>query len=135
MRTQPLCFPFLLPTRSALCSAVASLFCREITYSQLPALTLRVGTCDSFFFVRGGGEDCAEHERVVMLNKQEAKAMRHYTPSASCLLTPAQDTDGAGAALRARLVAQGEEIRAALRKDKENGDLPPSAALPEQQPS
>ena len=29
---------------------------------------------------RDGGENCVEHRRVVALNKQEAKAMRHYTP-------------------------------------------------------
>lgn len=74
--------------------------------------------------------NCAEHRRVIALNKQEAKAMRHYTPSALALRSAGQDKDGTGAALLARLARQGEELRERLSADRESGKLPPSAALP-----
>lgn len=88
------------------------------------------GARDEFEALLDGGADCGEHLRVVGLNQKEAKAMRQYTPSALALRTPGQDREGVGAALRAKLAAQGEEVRGGLQKDKEAGRLPPSAALP-----
>ena len=80
---------------------------------------------------RDGGIACEEHRRVIGLNKKEAKAMRHYMPSAYALRSPEQDKDGSGAALLARLARQGEELRERLRIDRERGKLPPSAVLPD----